>query len=451
MAELDVTNWFGDQVSHPAVIVDAQSVDDIVRVLTDPAAYPSPVRAVGSNHSTSRCGAADGGTLIRMKMDRILEIGPDFIRVEAGATHLEMSQALRAKNLQFYVNTEIGSLTAGAAACAGTKDASFAGEFGQVGSYIVGMKLVAPNGQLQEVTPDQTEELKVLRSSYGLLGVVYEVTYRVKPLVPMAVHHETFSLDDFVARLPELWARPPSMMYYFFPFSDCITVEFRNYNPGAEGPPDPIPWALRNYIWGTAGPRFAHDITETVADKAVRYGIVDGFNAILRFKLETLVSCDNTLAPDQIIHYPPVSDDSRYTFSLFAFDETKFGGIFKEFCQFVRDYYQANGYRSNMLYVGYRIAQDSNSLLSYSADGTVMTLDPVSTANEGWPQFLDAYNQFCSDRGGLPLLNQTARLTQPIVAKALGDRLTAFAARRRQQDPTDRLLNPYFRDLLAGA
>ena len=138
MAPNTVTNWFGNIVSHPAVIVDANSVDDIIAVLKDPVKYPSPVRAVGSNHSTAPCGVADGGTLIRMKMNKILNIGPDTLTVQADAVHLDMAKALEAKNLQFYVNTEIGSLSAGSAACAGTKDASFPGEYGQVGSYVTG-------------------------------------------------------------------------------------------------------------------------------------------------------------------------------------------------------------------------------------------------------------------------------------------------------------------------
>jgi len=32
-----------------------ESVDDIVRIVTDTARYPSPVRAKGSHHSTTRC------------------------------------------------------------------------------------------------------------------------------------------------------------------------------------------------------------------------------------------------------------------------------------------------------------------------------------------------------------------------------------------------------------
>src|SRR5579862_7678422 len=107
MAQITVTNWFGNIISHPQVVVDANSVDDIISVVRDTVHYPSPVRAVGSNHSTSACGTADGGTLIRMKMNQILSIGPDTLVVQAGATHLHMAKALQAKGYQFYVNTEI--------------------------------------------------------------------------------------------------------------------------------------------------------------------------------------------------------------------------------------------------------------------------------------------------------------------------------------------------------
>ena len=79
------------------MIVDANSVDDIVAVLKDPVKYPSPVRAVGSNHSTAPCGVADGGTLIRMKMNQILSIGPDSLTVQADAVHLDMAKALRSE------------------------------------------------------------------------------------------------------------------------------------------------------------------------------------------------------------------------------------------------------------------------------------------------------------------------------------------------------------------
>ena len=450
MALNTVTNWFGNIVSHPQVIVDANSLDDIVAVLKDSTTYPSPVRAVGSNHSTAPCGVAEGGTLVRMKMNKILSMSPTALVVEAGITHLEMAKALQAQGLQFYVNTEIGSLSAGSAGCAGTKDASFPGEYGQVGSYVTAVKMVLPNGDLLEVDEaTQPELMQKVRSSYGLFGIIYEVTYQVRALIRMAVHHKTFSSKDFLAELEEFKALGYSLMYYMFPFDDKITVEFRKYNPTATGEPNHSAWALRNHIWGTSGPKFGHDIEANVSIPSVRYGIIDAFNAAWRLQLENIVVSDNTLAPDQIIDYPPVSNDSRYTFSLFAFPEPLFPKAFLDFFAFCKDYYAEKHYRSNLLYVGYYIAQDQKALLSYSYDGPVLTLDPVSTANPGWGDFLIAYNQFCSAHGGLPLLNQTPGLTAPIVQQAWGERLKTLAEARKGYDPGNRMLNDYFSGLLA--
>jgi FAD/FMN-containing dehydrogenase len=449
MPDPTVTNWFGDLVSHPQVIVEANTADDIVAVMKNPGKYPSPVRAVGSNHSTAPCGVAEGGTLIKMKMNRILNIGADALTVEAGAIHIEMAKELEKHNLQFYVNTEIGRLSAGSAACAGTKDASMPGEFGQVGSYVIGVKMVLPSGELLEVTEDKDPDLmQKVRSSYGTFGIIYQVTYRIRQLLPMDVHHKTFSLAEFTSALPDLLALNLSMMYYIFPFTDKITIEFRKYNPGVTGEPNRSAWALRNHLWGTTGPKLAHDIEQNIAVPAIRYGVIDGFGAVWRFQLEELVKSPYTIPGDQIINYPPVSDDSRYTFSLFAFPEEEYPKILGEFFQFSKDYYKQTGYRSNLLYVGYRILKDQKALLSYSWDGNVMTIDPVSTANPGWRDYLPVYNQFCNDRGGKPLLNQTPLLTPDIVKKAFGSRLQTLIDTRKQFDPNGRLLNDYFRMLL---
>jgi FAD binding domain-containing protein len=448
MAEA-ITNWFGDVVSHPAVVVDAHSVDDIVNVMTHPGQYPSPVRAVGSNHSTTACGTVDGGTLIRMKMNRILDISADALTVEAGATYFDLAKELEQHGLEFFVNTEIGGLSAGSAACAGTKDASYPGEFGHVGSYVTAMKLVLPSGERLEISDAQPELMQKARSSYGLFGIVYEVTFRIRARIPTAVHHETFTLDDLVTRLPELKARNESMMFYFFPFKNLITVEFRRHNPTAHGTPNRHAWAIRNYLWSVTGPRLVRDAERNVPDPTVRNAMIESFNDIWRLQLETVVKSDHTVARDQIIHYPPNGSDAGYTFSLYAFAEDSFPTILQEFFEFTREHFARTGYRANLIYVGYAIARDQHSLLSYSFDSPVITIDPVSTANAGWDGYLDAYNEFCSVRGGAPLFNQSPRITPAQVKKAYGARLQTFADTRKTFDPADRLLNDYFRQMLA--
>jgi len=44
------------------------------------------------------------------------------------------------------------------------------GEFGQVGSYITGLKMVLPDGTVKEITAAQSDELQRVRSSYGTFG-----------------------------------------------------------------------------------------------------------------------------------------------------------------------------------------------------------------------------------------------------------------------------------------
>jgi FAD/FMN-containing dehydrogenase len=449
MPDTTVTNWFGDLVSHPKAVVQAASVDDLAAVLKNPGQYPSPVRAIGSNHSTERCGVADGGTVIKMSnMNKILDISNNTVTAQAGAIYIDIAQQLEKQGLQFYVNTEIGNITAGSAACCGTKDGAMPGELGQVGSYVSRIKMILPSGDPMEVTDDQPDLMQKVRSSYGTFGIVYEATFRVRPIAPMAVHHETFGIDDFVAQLPELLGRGESLMFYIFPFEDLITVEFRHYNPGATGDANRVIWPLRNYLWATAGPAFCKQVEADIDNPDIRYGVLDQFNAVWRFKLENLIKSDNTVATDQIIRYPTDSN-SKYTFSLWAFPEETYAAALPAYFQFSKKYFADTGYRINMLCVGYRVAQDQSSLLSYSYDGNMITIDPVSTGGPAWVAFLGAYNQFCSDHGGVPLMNQTFGLTRDLAQKALGDRLKVFADARQSFDPGGRLLNDYFRDLLA--
>jgi FAD/FMN-containing dehydrogenase len=449
MAET-VKNWFGDLVSHPQVVVEAHSVEDLVRILKDPVNFPSPVRAVGSNHSNSLCGVAEGGTLVKMKMARILNIGTDTVTVEAGAVYIDIAKELQRHNLQFHINTEIGSLSAGSAACAGTKDGSFPGEFGQIGSYVCGVKMVLPNGDLKEVTESNDPELmKKVRASHGTFGILYEVTFRTRPLTPMKVYHETFDIQDFCRRIPELKARKCAMMMYLFPFTNLITVEFRQDNPGAKGKPNRSGWKVRNDTWSVSGPFVGRLLERLVFPRSLRYRMIDSLNGLWRAILKIRVNKDFTWAPDQIIRYPPVGNASRYTFSMFAFPEARYPEVVTKFYEFCVDYYKKTGYRINLLCVGYTISPDQQSLFSYSYDGPVMTIDPVSTANPGWKDFLRAYNQFCSEYGGVPLLNQTWGLTRHIVSKAFGERLEIMAEARKEFDPQDRLLNEYFSELFA--
>jgi FAD/FMN-containing dehydrogenase len=448
--QIQVTNWFGSIVSHPAVVVEAETVEEIAAVLADRERYPSPVRAVGSNHSTTPCGVAEGGTLIVMrKMDRIIEIRDDSVTAQAGALYYDVAQELRKHNLQFFVNVELGNLTIGSAACGGTKDASMPGEFGQVASYATSIRMITPAGDLVEVTEADPELMQLARSSYGLFGIVYEVTFRVRPLVPMRVYHKHYKFEVFERELPMLWEQGDSIMMYLNPFTDTVLVEFRRYHDELAGRKiTDWQWKLRNAIWSHYAPLYGHLVNRFAPGKGFQHFLTNLYNRLIVFVATTIVRGENTAATAQQIKYPFVSNNSRYTFSIWAFPEERYIECVRRYFEFSKQYDREHGYRLNLLSVGYRIKADQSSLFSYSFDGPVMTFDPVSTGNPGWEDFLRAYNDLCSELGGVPLFNQTNLLTRAHVDKAFGDRPAKFDARRRQYDPTNRLMNPYFEELL---
>jgi|GEM_PF-204818 len=445
-----VSNWFGDVLSQPRVVVKPATVEEIVAVLKNPEKYPSPVRAVGSNHSVTRCAVADGGTVIDMTgLNRILQIGSDSVTVQGGALYIEVAKELDKHGLQFFVNIELGNMTIGSGACCGTKDGSFPGQFGQVNAYVTSIKLITPAGELMEVTEAKDPELmKVMRSSYGLLGIVYEATLRVRPVRPLIVDNVTYSLDAFEKALPSILKREDAMMFYMSPYLDRITVEFTRFGEESQQAPSRWGWKLRNEVWKTYGPGFSYLCTNYIPIPRLRYLLIDTSHCIQQWTLSNVVKSRNTLASDQMIRYPHRGGMGKYTFSLWGFPEEKYGPILRAYVEFCREYYQRTGYRNDVFDVGYKVAKDTNSLLSYTYDGTVITIDPVSTAAKGWDDFLVAYNEFCSDNGGSPLFNQTPFLTRKQVTKALGARLDKFVEYRKQYDPTDRLLTPYFKELL---
>ena len=443
---IEIHNWGGDVYSYPAVVVEPSSVEEIQEIMRDTAQYPSPVRAVGSNHSTTGCATADGGTVVIMrKLNRVLEIGDDTVTAQGGALYIDTALALEKQGKQLFVNVELGNLTLGSACTGGTKDASMPDEAGQVCSYAVNIKMVSPSGELIEFNEDDAGALQMARSSYGLFGIVYEVTFRIQKLRAMAVRHENYGIDEFLDVLATPRARDESMMLYLFPHQDKVTVEYRRYGDGAETSKRWI-WKLRNWTWKTFAPLFGWFVSKYVPWPRVRFWLVDRLNTVLRLVQKGLIHGESTSPAAQIIRYPETSGRSAYTFSIWAFPESDYPELLRSYFAFCKEYFRKFDWRCDMLNVGYYIAKDQSSLFSYSFDWPVLTLDPVATGDHGWDEFLRAYNAFCSEHGGIPLFNQTKWIEPEYVKRAFGSRIDRFRSAVETHDPTQRLLNTYFRE-----
>jgi hypothetical protein len=139
---------------------------------------------------------------------------------------------------------------------------------------------------------------------------------------------------------------------------------------------------------------------------------------------------------------------ARHTYSLWAFPQADYLKVLSAYFAFCKSYYKEHRYRGNVVSGASRLHQDRGSLFSASYAGPMFTLEPSSSGEQGWDDFLIDFNEFASSHGGTPTFNQTRALQPEHVTKAFGERAKLFRALRQRTDPLNRLRNSYFAHLL---
>ena len=408
---------------------------------------------MGSNHSLTPCASTTGTVVSMAGLNKIVTIDPVAMTftAQAGLQVVDAAAVLRKQKLQFMLNIEIGNLTLGSAACCQTKDSLDGVGLGQLNSYVTGIKWVSPSGTLEEASESKNSELlPFIKASYGLAGIVYEVTFKIKPLEIIRFNYDVHDVkdltDDIIAN-----AIASNQSIVMWTIGDDIVIQSRNSARELKhewlGNARKFGWSflaafigrgLRDHLGGSA----IGAIGENVGS-----GIELGFYRLLSagggFTLED---------PDKTINYSKTPASARYAFTFWAFPRAAFVKNLQDYVRWAEDYYKATGFRCNMPLGSYFIRQDSSSLLSYSHDGDIISLDPIHAPGEkeqaAWATFLKAFNEWAHQRGGIPLLNQSPFVRKEHVVAAYGDRWTKLADWLRTVDPSRRMVNEFFSELL---
>jgi FAD/FMN-containing dehydrogenase len=448
-----VSNYDGSIISTPQQLVRPESLEELRNVLTQRDRYPSPVRAMGSFHSLTPC-AASPGTIVDMKgMDKVVKIDPQAMTftAQAGLQMIDAAAALRQQNLQFMLNIEIGNMTLGSAACCHTKDALDGVAFGQVNSYVTGIKWVSPSGTLEEASEDRNPELlPLLRASYGLAGIVYEVTFRIKPLEIVRFDYHVHDIDALTREaVSKVIAANDAMVCWTI--GRKVVVQTRNR--ATELRHDFLAESRRfgwSFLAAYSG-RFLRQHSPSAATNIledIESGIELGF-----YQLLSATGGFTLYDPDKMVNYSKTPPSARYAFTFWAFPRNDWVRNLNDYVAFAEEHFKRHGFRCNMPLGSYFIRQDTSSLLSYTHDGDVISLDPIHAPGEidkaGWETFLREFNEWAALRGGVPLLNQSPFVTKAHVVAAYGDRWRKLSDWIRTVDPDGRMLNPFFAELLA--
>jgi FAD/FMN-containing dehydrogenase len=386
-----------------------------------------------------------------LKQIQAVDVHHMTLTAQAGLQLVEAAEVLRRQHLQFLLNIEIGNITLGSAACCQTKDSLDGVEYGQVNSYVTNIKWVSPLGELQEASEEKNPELLSLaRSSYGLCGIVYEVTFKIKPLEVVRFNYFVYDVNDLTQeKVSDIIAHNESIVCWTLGRTVVIQTRNRTARPknawlagirrlGWSHIGAYVGRAIRRYTPGTTLTNLLEDLWFAMQRASYRFvSAIGGF------------SLDN---PDKIINYARTPPSARYAFTFWAFPRTDWVRNLRAYLEFSNNHFKQYGFRCNIPLGSYFIRQDTSSLLSYSYAGDILSLDPIHAYSErdqaAWEYFLQEFNAWAHSRGGTPLLNQSPFVKREHVVAAYGERWTQLSDWVRTVDPRGRMLNPFFKELL---
>ena len=383
----------------PAATIQVTAPSEIYQVLMDAKRYPSPVRPTGSGSSTTRCITANGGTQLDLSaMNRVLKIDGDTVTVQPGISLPDLAEILSEEGLELIGGFDLANRTVGGAVCAAGLEASMAGDVGQFASHVTQLKVVSPNGKKFVINDKTKNLLALMRLSYGLLGVVYEVRLRVRPVQGFSVQTAKTSFQDFAKLGSKLLGAKAGVKLYLLPFRDRIYFELRR--PATESDTGrKFAWRFKDWAVSSALPEAVRSLGIAVPIRQLRYPLIDSLSEVAQRLVNNALVKSGSNSVEQSGRYRLLGSKSRFTYTTWAFPAADFPSVALAYKLFCKEHYLSTGFRCDMPAVGFRLNQDRSALLSPSFDSPMFTLSPLSTQAKGWDDFV--------------LSSSTRRATQP--------------------------------------
>jgi hypothetical protein len=282
-----------------------------------------------------------------------------------------------------------------------------------------------------------------MRLSYGLLGVVYEITLRVRPIQGFAVQTAKVSFKDFGNKLgTKLLSASAGVKLYLLPFRDRIYLELRR--PAAEADPGRrFAWRVKDWAVNSAIPEAARSLGLAMPIRQLRYPLIDSLSEFAQTLIAGALVKTGSNSVEQSGRWR-MGSKPRFLYSTWAFPAADFATTVLAYKLFCKEHYATTGFRCDMPSVSFRINRDRSALLSPSFDSAMFTISPLSTQTEGWDDFVFDFAEFAASHRGIPFFNQTRNAAPELVTQRYGSRLAFFNKVRRELDPSDRMLNQYF-------
>lgn len=436
------TGMFVNSPARPGISTPT-NLARLTRCLDGSANVAVPLRPIGAGTSATDCNVTTLGTSIQTTgLDRIVRIDTAncTVTAEAGVRLGELIAALGDEGLELIGNFDQTERTLGGAIASPCFGAGIGGQASLLSSQVIKMRAVLASGKVMNIDESQRHLMSAFRLSYGMLGIIYEVTLRVRPIMTFAASHRSMDIDTFSQVAERLAKGNVGLKFYLMPYRNYVYLDLRHYDTNS-GSTYNAPWKIKDWGESTVLPHVFKSLNRVMPIPSVRYQLIDSISATAHGLLNSkLVRTGNNVhSGGRHRRKKP----SKLLYSTWCFPASDFSVVAKAYARFCRETFARTAYRCDMPAAGYRVARDNTALLSPTFDEPLIALQTISTQKKGWDDFMLDLSEFAENWGGIPLFNQTASARDAYVSQTYSGRMEFFKKIRRKLDPDDRLLNPY--------
>jgi L-gulonolactone oxidase len=434
------------------------TIQEVQAIVKQANADDAKVKVIGAMHSITPCFVGSDIVLSCGAMKKIISLDEKnlTVTVQAGVTLNQLCNYLKPLGYQSPVILEWGNFEFGATSGTHANDSSLS-DAAQLSSFVAGVKLVKSNGELFEISEKQNDQfLPVIRSHFGMFGVVCEVTLRIWPVRSLLFTYETQNidnfLDDFDGQMKKLRSTSDQAFALLFQNVDTILIQHRKFQDVKKFPPHP----LTNSLESKAINLFTSLVlpaTQALAGLSLSAHHAEALsNFLVKGPLDALRGSEFTINPnDRGILY--AENDPDFEFHDWAFPEANWPGMVRAYRALLDRFRAEHDFLITLPTIVYFIKKENKSLLSRSRNSDMVVVDPEhhNPRDPKWKLFRRAFGELAIQHGGIPHINKTVEAAQLWYAKACDqDALREYLELRRQFDPKGMFLNEFFEKMFGG-
>lgn len=400
---------------------------------------------MGADSSATECTTSTAGTVVDLTgLDEIRNIDAygDKVTVQPGVRIGDLARELADHGLELAGGHDLMGRTVGGAVAGACAGPAFGDDGAFFASQVRSLRAITPNGKPIEIRRDQQNLLSAFRLSYGTLGIIYDITLNVRPIMPFAVTHRRCNFDQFADAVDKLGRLDVGLKFFLLPFRDRVYLDIRRHSRSAKSGYR-IPWKVKDWGESTVLPHLFKSLNRIVPVSGVRYRLIDEISQITQGLVNNRLVASGSNSTAQISSTSDDGASKDLYYSTWFFPAADFAIVVKAYRDFCYRNRENSNYRCDMPTVGFRVGRDTSALLSPSFDEPMIALRAITTQEKGWEDFVLEFGDFARNWGGVPAFNQTRDVTADYASQVFGTRLTFFNKIRKKFDPDNRMLNPF--------